>query len=751
MSLTVFPLKSDKSPAVDAWQTYKGKAKTPMVGVMIPEGAFVIDLDLYKGVTTSQVEKVLDCPLPWKEALLQETKGGGRHFAFRVDPALTLKQGTDLFNIEGFDTRAAGRGYIATGEGYKEMTLFGVMDTLGDIDELPELPTNAVKALSQGSVVVGDTDDDFDALSYAVAQQVIRLSEEEIQAYIDRLPESAAADQDEWLTVLMGVRHETKGSEAGWEMFDAFSRLSPTNYDQKKNRARWDSFDGRTVENPVTFGSVIEMAGGLEARKAVTNETVRKGLEKAENLDDIKEELNRLSTVRLDVMEMDVSLKAVQAKYNEITGTKPSLASIQKEIRRMRDNGRDGSYIEEYVFCTATAEYVSRETKAAMGPRAFDVKHSRDTPNDGEGNPQSACQWTNDKIEVVENTMYFPKAAEVFTHDGLDYLNSYVPSRLRRVVAGTTDIVKRIQGHVAHLLPNEYEQELVINYLAHNVQYPGEKIQWAIVLQGVQGDGKSLLAEMMQHVLGKNNVRTMNVQTLESPFTGWATGQCMTFIEELKLDNYRKYEVLNNLKPYISNPIVEETKKGKDPRTVINTTNYFALTNFKDAIPIDSTDRRYCILFSQWQSKDALEAWMEKNPGYYPDLYDDMRNHCGEILDWLLTVHIPDEFFKLTRAPNTLAKSRMEELSKSPSMLALEDALQMFGDEIATKEGEINITLLQALVKEHSMSDFDDNTFEDFPNSGGLKSALLRMGYQPEGRRKADVIGRSKNCTFYQK
>jgi hypothetical protein len=225
----------------------------------------------------------------------------------------------------------------------------------------------------------------------------------------------------------------------------------------------------------------------------------------------------------------------------------------------------------------------------------------------------------------------------------------------------------------------------------------------------------------------------------------------MTFIEELKLDNFRKYEVLNNLKPYISNPTVEETKKGKDPRTVINTTNYFALTNFKDAIPIDSTDRRYCIMFSQWQSREALEAFMDAHPSYYPDLYDAMRNHAGEILDWLLNLHIPEAFFGMTRAPHTEAKSRMEELSKSPEALALEDSISMFSDQITDETGQINVTILQHLVREHDQNDFDDSTFEDFPSTRALKNAMMRVGYQPEKRRKAECNGTYRNCTFYSK
>ena len=145
----------------------------------------------------------------------------------------------------------------------------------------------------------------------------------------------------------------------------------------------------------------------------------------------------------------------------------------------------------------------------------------------------------------------------------MDYINTYKAPKIKLKDAGKG--VAAVLKHLEHLLPDDKEREIVINYLAHNVQHPGVKMNWSIVLQGVQGDGKSLLAEMMQIVMGYDNVRTLNVSSLESSFTGWATGQCMTFIEELKLDNIRKYEVLNNLKPYISNPIVEEHKKGRDP------------------------------------------------------------------------------------------------------------------------------------------------------------------------------------------
>ncbi len=741
MSLTIFPLKGDKTPAVSGWQQYKGEANTPMVGIKIPDGVVVLDLDTYKGVTRESVERVLGCSLDWDDAILQQTMNGGEHYAFRCSGE--VRQGSDLLGIAGFDTRASGKGYIATGNGYTNLSLFGVVETLSEPETLPEFPANALPKLS-GSVVVKVGAGDCDDLLTMVEAEPLEFTWPEAVAFVRMLPLSACREQDTWLRVGMAIHHQSGGSEEGWRLFDEFSARDAEKYDQTKNRRRWESFENVRT-NSIKFGYVVELAGGREARTKVQTQAVRVTLEDAETVGQVNAELKRMANMKLDNLTLEAMLKSVQTKFKALQGDAPTIPTIRKELKRLRGDANTGDYVDDYVFMTATGEYLCRETKAVMGPRAFDVKHNRDTPLNGDGDRQTATAWANDRIDVVENMMYFPKADEVFSHAGLDYINAYVPCSIKRVAVGTTDIVERIKGHIAHLLPDTSEQELVINYLAHNVQHPGEKIQWAMVLQGVQGDGKSLLAEMMQHVLGYQNVRIMNVQTLESAFTGWATGQCMTFIEELKLDNKRKYEVLNNLKPYISNPTVEETKKGKDPRTVINTTNYFALTNFQDAIPIDENDRRYAILFSQWQSKEKLQAFMAENPDYYPALYEAMRDGAGEILEWLLTHPIPASFKAMKRAPDTRAKESMKELSKSGVTLALEDAIDRFENKIMEGD-EMDVTTLGKLVKDAQV--FGD--FEDFPKTAALKNALMSMGWSLSGRRRPKNGGENKHY-FYTK
>lgn len=725
--MITFPLSDNKKPAVPkgtSWQEYQGPVKTPMIGVMIPDGVFIIDIDLYKGVSTDDVDDALGCQLNWGAAELQKTLKGGMHYAFKVPSNANLPNDSDLLGVVGFDSRSSGKGYIATGEGYENLTFHdSIIEALQD--DLPTLPGEAISALMSG------VDNEEDELLTLIASEPLELSYDEVSEYVDCLSDEHAADQNTWLKVGMALWHQL--GEDGWQLFDTFSQRCPEKYDEDANRRRWESFARKQLSNPRTFASVIELAGG---RKEVAIKSSGQKLEQAETLDDIKEQMKKIANVKLDSMELDITLKSLQAKYLEVMGSKPSLPAIKKELRALRDDPRTGEFVDDYVFMTATGEYMNRDTKAVCGPRSFDVAHNRDTPVNADGEKQSATIYANDIIDVVENSMYFPAADEIFTHSGLDYINTYKAPKIKLKNAGKG--VAAVLKHLEHLLPDDKEREIVINYLAHNVQHPGVKMNWSIVLQGVQGDGKSLLAEMMQIVMGYDNVRTLNVSSLESSFTGWATGQCMTFIEELKLDNIRKYEVLNNLKPYISNPIVEEHKKGKDPRTVINTTNYFALTNFKDAIPIDSNDRRYCILFSQWQRKDALESFMKDNPDYYSELYETVRNSAGELRKFFLEHDISKEFLSYKRAPATNAKLMMEELSKSSTQLALEDALEEFSENITCEDGSIDVTQLGRLVK--NAADFDDK-WEEFPKTKALKNSLLNLGYEPIGRRKTKFSG----------
>jgi len=733
--IITFPLTAKKSPAFKGdWRNYKGDVNTALVGVAVPEGLIILDLDTYKGVTIDDIESVLGCRLNWDEAELQQTLNGGLHYAFRVGAGVDLKNGSDLLSCKGFDTRSAGKGYIATGEGYESLNFLSVKESFSSPEAFPWLPSEAVEALRNGSHAEGEI-----GLLESVSAQPLNLDAGDVALYMSKL--TAQHAEHDWLTVMFGLWHQTEGSERGWALFDEFSKLCPEKYDQRGNRSRWESCGKNSGVNRITFASVIKLAGGNAVVEHDKFEKLKINVEACETKEALQVILNDVAMFRMDALNSTIINKTLVKQFKNVLGETISESQIKKILKSKTDKGGSEFY-EDYIFLTQKGEYMNRENKTAMGPRSFDVQHSRDTPADSDGNPQSATYYANDKIQCVYTGMYAPPFGDVFEYGGVEYFNTFKPTELKRVKQGTTDIVERIKGHVAHLLADEREQELVINYLAHNVQFPGKKLQWSMILQGVQGDGKSFLAEMMKHVLGVTNCRTVTVESLDEKYTAWSEGNCMVFIEELKLDNYKKYETLNKLKPYIANPTISVRKMQTDVYEAINTTNYFSLTNFKDALPIDDNDRRYCVLFSRWQSANALLQWTANHQDYYSNLYDDMRKHTGEILDFLLSHKIPDSFLRLTRAPDTDAKRQMISIAKSDDYLIVEDAINEFKCW-DINEHVINITKLQNCIANSFESDYSM-----FPKTSRLKNILQDMSYHFIGVYKTKGTSR-KNQRVY--
>jgi len=62
-----------------------------------------------------------------------------------------------------------------------------------------------------------------------------------------------------WLRVLMGIYHESGGSEEGFEIANAWSSLGQKYKGEKEIRSKWRSFTLK-LRRPVTIGTLISMA-----------------------------------------------------------------------------------------------------------------------------------------------------------------------------------------------------------------------------------------------------------------------------------------------------------------------------------------------------------------------------------------------------------------------------------------------------------------------------------------------------------
>lgn len=183
--------------------------------------------------------------------------------------------------------------------------------------------------------------------------------------------------------------------------------------------------------------------------------------------------------------------------------------------------------------------------------------------------------------------------------------------------------------HLERMLPVERDRTILLNYMAALVQHPGDKFQWWPLIQSVKGNGKSLILEVLEHCVGHRYSFRPNAAEIANgggKFTGWLRGRVLVGFEEIRTAH--KGEVLEILKPIVTNDRIEIQNKGVDQDMGDNRANGLLLTNHKDAVKIDDEERRYCPLFCAQQSRADL-ARDGMSGDYFPDLYDWVRRGGG--------------------------------------------------------------------------------------------------------------------------
>lgn len=742
----IFPCNAKKAPAVPEgtdWRDYKGEANSDIVGIMIPKGAFVIDVDLYKGVTVGDIEAALGCALDWESAELQQTQRGGKHYAFKVPNDVELINGTDVLGISGFDTRSARKGYIATGKGYTDLTLFGVIDTLHDTDNLVELPKQAIEVLRANRAEPDD-------LMSLVAAQPLELTDDEIKVYVEKL---TAHDADvNWLKVGMAISHQTGGSEFGWALFDDFSKKCLAKYDKKQNRKRWESFRKNPPSNPVTFASVIELVGG---KQVVAVSKLEKLLEEAASIEsreqyaEFKKKVSSASLADIpedyrSMLAGEIALGFGKEAGKGITKTeiKKALMPAKREKEKRLTANEPPEWCQDWVYIESTCEFANTRLNYAIKREAFNAKFDR--MEDCLASEASAAHMALNvyQIDTVVDKMFWPGADMIFEHDGKTMLNAYYANGVEPCDVIDEDgqaVVDMFVDHVRFNVADEREQRIIIDWLAYVVQNPGKRVNWALLIQGAQGSGKSYFVKMLQYVLG-DHVRNLDPTAIAGRFTGWAHGALVIGVEEIRISGTNRYEVLDRMKPFITNDTVQIEEKGRDHRTVPNFTSYLMLTNHKDAIPLTSGDRRYCVIFSRIQSEEQLyrEKGGEKGAEeYFEKLFSETERRADALARFLLDWQLSPEFNPRGRAPDTKARQMMMSVATSPERLALEDAIAKHECEVINSD-LLDITYLNSLCEMEG---------DEIPKNRTLTAILLEMGYE-QIEKKRIKIRKTGRCHY---
>lgn len=285
--------------------------------------------------------------------------------------------------------------------------------------------------------------------------------------------------------------------------------------------------------------------------------------------------------------------------------------------------------------------------------------------------------------------------------EGRTHVNTYTVIETDRMPGDASRFVE----HMRKVLPHEGDQQIYMSYLAALVQHKGKKFQWAPLLQGAEGNGKTLFTSCVAHCLGWKYVHLPSAVHLGDRFNGWLYGKLLIGIEDIWVLRH-KFDIIEKLKPMITGEAIEIQFKGADQITTPCTANFILNSNHKDGLIKTRDDRRYSVFLSAQQSFEEIKLW-GMGGSYFPSLYDWLKNKGGYAIvhDYLATYPIPpalDPTIGCLRAPITSTQHE--------AILASEDYLTQAIREYIEEErygfcgGYISSIQIGYLIKEHNLN-----------------------------------------------
>lgn len=300
-----------------------------------------------------------------------------------------------------------------------------------------------------------------------------------------------------------------------------------------------------------------------------------------------------------------------------------------------------------------------------------------------------------------------------------DGVNIYVPAEVKTRPGD----VSRFLTVIERILPVPDDRAILLAWACWVVQNPGRKALWAPVLQGAEGNGKSMLGECMAYAIGERYVHRPRAKELGSTFNAWQANRLLILVEEIHISERR--ELLDDLKPNITQyrlPIrdMQTTEVNKNVPT-----NWYFTTNHKDAVIKQKTDRRLAVFFTRQQTREDVERDF---PGrFFPEYWTWLREEGGfeAVAHWLRTTPPDPRFSPDTcfMAPRTSSTEAAIIATRGPIEAEIVEAV---GSEMqGFRGGWISSWALDQLLR----------------NRGGLRASRAKlaeivesMGYENAGR-----------------
>ena len=694
-------------------------------GWALDRGDLVVDIDPRNGGTASfaKLQKILgDINL----TLTVATAGGGFHVYLKNWKAYPIKKNIPEF--PGIDFLSVGMQCVIPGSTIdcKEYSWVNKKMPGFHSSDAPEL---LLDMLNTAKTIAPKEDiGDFEGL--------LPVNTGWTQDKVNKILSNISPDVDynTWIKVGMAL-HQDIGGEKGLAVWDAWSKPGKT-YKPDGCQLHWRSFasDKFSSVGIASLAYIVkEATQDIEIKEV---ETIISKVLAATHQELLNTIVPSIILRKDDIINEAKLQNAIRKRVEHLTGVKQPLSAI-RELLHPNTAGQDFddselSWVDNWTYINSHCAFIKGRGNVAYKKEAFNILNKNKVPIPKKGNRPDPSEHVKGRCEVVASTQYMPTTSDKFTTDPSSNkaLNTFDPESVPRAsivlsVKGEK-VVKMIDDHILMLCSGDQKEAVILtSWLAHQIQKPGILLGWCPVIYSIPGIGKGFLFELLQSVLGRKNVNKVEATQAISKYTGWATNSSTIILNEIRIVGENRFAIVDRLKPLITDDTIQIEEKFVSAHSAINTANYLCLTNYKDAIPVNKTDRRWWILNCQIRDITQLEELVGRKEGeYFTELFANLK-YFDDIRRWLLDYKIPESFSSLVRAP--INRSReiaiMTEEAKTTGLLELEELIKegstFYKDEI--------------VCSADLFSHFKHRYSEIFLNTREKNHLLVKLGYQSLG------------------
>jgi hypothetical protein len=271
--------------------------------------------------------------------------------------------------------------------------------------------------------------------------------------------------------------------------------------------------------------------------------------------------------------------------------------------------------------------------------------------------------------------------------------------------------------HIRYLYPNDADH--VLDWLAHRVQKPQDKINHALVLGGEQGIGKDTILEPAKLAIGPWNFQEISPAQVLGRFNGFLKSVILRVSEARDLGEFDRFQFYDHMKIYTAAPpdMLRIDEKNLREYPIVNCCGVIITTNHKiDGIYLPADDRRHYVAWSDLTKEDQRFKY-----GYWNKIWSFYEDGGAQHVTAYLLQRDIRKFDPKAPPPKTAAFWSIADSSRAPEESELADLL-----EAAGRPDAITLKKLQAFAED----DFAD-WLKDRKNRRVIPHRLEKCGYTP--------------------